>query len=62
MTIVKLFINFINIILDFNIFGLSLYNWLLTMVIIIFAFQMIYEVSGIKKNKNNKNKDKGDKE
>ncbi len=59
MTIIKLFINFINEILSINILGMNLYMWLITITILIFTYRLIYEITGTR-TKNNK-KDKGDK-
>ncbi len=51
MTILNLFINFINQIFSFKIMGYELISYLLTFTIIIFIFKMISIIGNAKKDK-----------
>lgn len=57
MSILNLFIDFLNKILDIRILGLTLFDLLLIFTILIFAMRLIYEMIGV----SNKNNNKGEK-
>lgn len=54
MTIVNLFISFINKFLDFKIFNITLFQYLITFTITIFIFKLI-QILGNSNSKHNKN-------
>lgn len=63
MTILRLFLNFLNKILNIQILNVSLLNWLIITTILIFVFRIIYEIAGIRKStKTIETKEKSDKE
>lgn len=60
MTILKLFIEFFNDILNFKILNLTLIGWLIIFTIIIFVFQIFGVIGNLTKRVNGKTKNKGD--
>lgn len=58
MTIIELFITFVNSILEIKILGFSILNYLITFTILIIVFRIIYEIAGVKRKDK---EDKGDK-
>lgn len=62
MTILNLFVDFINKILSIKILGMDLFNWLLLFTIIIFVFRILYAMSGTKRKSKEETKEKKKKE
>ena len=60
MTILRLFIQFLNNILSIEILNTSLFDWLINFTILIFGFRIIYELAKISIKNNKEKSDKND--